>query len=76
MALFHCSAETCSVEGPNQEQLKKSPCLFSSAQNHKLHELTSSMKEKAETLLVAWLTEAALCLGTGEKPAEKFWVRI
>lgn len=23
IALFHCSAETCSVEGPNQEYLQK-----------------------------------------------------
>jgi len=36
----------------------------------------SSVKENTEPLLVAWLTEATLYLGTGEEPAESFWVWI
>lgn len=48
IAAFHHGAETCSAEGPNLELLKKVQ-----VQNHKLHELTHSMKEKEEILLVS-----------------------
>lgn len=75
IAPFPHGAETCSVEGPNQEP-SKNPRLFSGVHYHKLHELISSVKEKEEIFLVPWVTEATLCLGTGEEPPESFWVRI